>query len=358
MLFYRRRWKWVRSNPLNEENVMNNSAMTDWVSRLSRDMLWSLALVTAIGLRTVAAGATAPASGPVFAKVGDTVITQREFDQTFERARRQRFYHFQPPEEQAAAFRREVADDLINRALLLQEADRRGLKPDAEGIQAQLDAYSQRYAKEPRWQQEGARLMASVKVYLEQEDRLKQLEQQVRQVAPPSEEQLGEFYAASPDKFTEPAQQRVSVILLQVDPSSPAEAWQAAQREGAQIVARLRDEGADFAELARLHSGDATAGNGGDMGYLHKGMLTETAEAELDKLGVGAVSDPMRVLEGIAIFRLEDRRRASLRDFSEVRERAAELWVRERGDSAWQNLQQGLRESTRIEILDPSLAPS
>ena len=337
---------------------MGINALKDRIHKVSARVLYSLALAVVSGLNSVSAGPTDRAVDPgtVFARVGDTVITQQEFSQTLQRETRQRFYHFQPPADQADAFRREVAENLVTRVLLLQEAKRRGLEPNDLDIQEQLDGYAKRYADRPRWEQEGGRLMASLKVYLEQQDRLQQLERQVREVAPPSEAQLLEFYRANPDKFTEPAQHRVSVILLKVDPSASGEVWKAAEQEGAQLVKRLRG-GADFAELAALHSGDNSAQNGGDMGYLHTGMLTAAAEAVLEKLDVGAVSDPTRMLEGVAIFRIEDRKPASLHDFAAVRARAQDLWVRERGEEAWETLKQRLRASTPIEVLDPSLSP-
>jgi parvulin-like peptidyl-prolyl isomerase len=139
------------------------------------------------------------------------------------------------------------------------------------------------------------------------------------------------------------------VILLKVDPSSPQAAWNAAHEEARRIRQRLA-AGADFAELAKLHSGDLSAGRGGDMGYIHRGMLPAPVQAVVDGLAPGAISAPVQVLEGVAILRLEDRKVARQRSFDEVRERAGDLWQRAEADAAWKALIADLRKRTSIRI--------
>jgi parvulin-like peptidyl-prolyl isomerase len=118
------------------------------------------------------------------------------------------------------------------------------------------------------------------------------------------------------------------------------------------LVRQLR-QGADFAELARLHSQDASAEAGGDLGYLHRGMLGSTAEQALAPLAPGEVSEPVRLLEGIAIFALRERRTPRLSPLAEVRARAAELCRRERSDQARRALLARLRAGAHIEVPDP-----
>ena len=171
----------------------------------------------------------------------------------------------------------------------------------------------------------------------------------------PSDAEVRSYYDANQEQFTEPRRQRISLILLKVDPSSSSKVWQSAMEEGAGLVEKLRS-GADFGELARLHSGDLSAQKGGDMGYLHDGMLTEQAEAEIAKLAVGEISEPIRMLEGIAIFRVDERTEARLLPFDAVRERAGELAHRARSEAAWTEFKQELRETTPVEYVDETLA--
>src|SRR6185503_17229974 len=97
------------------------------------------------------------------------------------------------------------------------------------------------------------------------------------------------------------------IILLKVDPSSPQAKWDGARNEGAAIAKRLKG-GADFKQLAKLHSAEGSAEGGGDMGYVHRGMLPESAQEAIDKLKPGEITEPVALLEGMAIFRLEQRK--------------------------------------------------
>jgi len=155
----------------------------------------------------------------LYAKVGDREITVDEYNQTYDRTVRQRYYHSKPPQEELAAVRQEIADELITRELLLMEAGRLGLQPDEVSIQATLEQYDQRYANSPRWKQDRTKLLAALKPKLEQGDLLRQLENKIKNIAPPTEKQVRTYYRQYPEKFTEPMQQKLSLILLVVDPS-------------------------------------------------------------------------------------------------------------------------------------------
>jgi len=303
-----------------------------------------------------AASLAQDANASVFATVGGQVVSLSDYSAALQRGVRARFYHGTVPEGEMARFQREVGDKLVTRTLLLQEAERRRLEPDGAWVQERLDGYERRYAASPRWQSDRERLLPELSRALETDSRLQRLEEQVREVAPPDEAALRDYYAAYPDKFTEPERFRISVILLRVDPSASATVWEAAGAEADAIMAQLRG-GADFAELARLRSGDGSAAEGGDMGYLHRGMLGDQAQQAVDALAVGEVGEPVTLLEGVAIFRLADRPTLQLLAFDEVRERARGLWLREHGEQAWQALLTRLRADTVITVNEGHYLP-
>ena len=291
-----------------------------------------------------AAGSTPP----VFAKVGKTVITQREFDGEFAEASRNRFYHGKPPEAEVAALQREIGDKLINRVLLLNEAKRLKLKPDSELVKQKLEKYEQKNADNPQWQKIRDRALPVLTTRFQEESLRNKLEQRVRNVPAPNEKQLRAYYTAHPDKFTEPEQMRVSVILLKIDPSAPD--YDTARKKGEDLLKQLR-AGADFAELATLYSGDAeTVEQGGDMGYLHAGMLPEMAQQVVNKLKPGEISEVTGLMEGMAIFKLTARNEAKLSSFETVKQRARELYLVDEGERAWKSLIAKLRKNTTIKV--------
>ena len=290
-------------------------------------------------------------SSSVVARVAGTEITRQELEQMVAQEIRSRFYHGRPPAAQTDALQQEVLEALIERKLLLEAARQRHLRPDEEAVQARLDAIEKRYADKPQWAARRDVILDSLRQRLREDNVLRQLRDRVQAVAPPTESQLQAYYRAHPEKFTEPARSRVSLILLRVDPSAPKSAWDAAMHK-AQELRRALEDGAAFDALARRYSDDRTAAQGGDMGYLHEGMLGSKAAEVIGSLSVGEVSQPVRLLEGVALFRLEERTPARLRSFGDVRQRVGELWLREQAQKAWKSFVQGLRAKAVVEIYE------
>jgi parvulin-like peptidyl-prolyl isomerase len=294
--------------------------------------------------------AEATAADDVFASVGETTISREEFEREVYAAARQTYYHGKPPgAEEYIEFRKDVADKLIDRHLLLEEAERREIEPDSAAIDARIAQYEMRYGDTERWQTEGPAMVAALRQRFEQDSLLERLEEDVRRIDAPDTAMVRTFYDEHPELFTQPASNRVAVILIGVQPSSGPAGWEAARAETRMIVEQL-DSGEDFAELASSHSSDTSASAGGDMGYQHEGALSPDAEAAIAELDVGGVSEPVRVLEGMAIFKLLDRRPQRLRDFDDVQERATQLWIRQAGDERWQALVADLRTRSEIHV--------
>jgi parvulin-like peptidyl-prolyl isomerase len=296
-------------------------------------------------------GATGPdAEGSSdFAVVDGAAISAQQFETALAAAIRQKYYHRQPPEDQLAGLRQEVTDSLVNRVLSLKEAQRRGIRPDAEQVRAKFSAFEERYRDRPQWQENSTQVSLALTRALEEQSLIAQLEATTRVAPPPTEAGLRAYYDAHPEQFTQPEQLRLSMILLKIDPSSPPAALEQAQEQAQDIVKQLAD-GADFAELARQHSGDRSAADGGDLGYRHRGMLPQGIETVVDNMAPGAISEPLRLLEGLAILRMTERRPAQLRTLEDVRRNAEELWAREQGEAQWRELNVRLRAGAEIRI--------
>src|SRR5580765_5075955 len=259
----------------------------------------------------LAMSAAAAAADGEFASVNGTSISAAEFEAARANALRQKLYHREVPEAKVDEFSREVAQALIDRVLLQAEIRRRGLVPDAERVRAEIAQYDSRYAQSERWQKNRAALLPGLERMLGERETLERLQATVRETGPVSEAELARYYDAHRDLFTEPQQARLSVILLKVDPSAPSATWAAAEDEARAIRKRLAlasgngaaAAGADFAEAARMHSSDTSAASGGDLGYLHQGMMPEVLYEKLGSMKPGDVSEPLRLLEGVALFR-------------------------------------------------------
>ena len=217
--------------------------------------------------------AQAPAER-IFAKVNDRVITLQEFESLYAATIRQRFYQGKVEAGQPEIIRKEVTDIVVERALLLDDADKRGLKPDAAKIEKEVAGYEARYASSPRWKEQREKLLPGLKEQLARQNLLDQMEQLQGAVPALTGDEVRAYYDQHAELFTEPEKLRLSVILLKVDPSAATPEWDKA-REEAQAIYQQIVKGKDFAELARTRSGDASAAKGGDLGYVHRGMLPD-----------------------------------------------------------------------------------
>ncbi|VAX13367.1 Survival protein SurA precursor (Peptidyl-prolyl cis-trans isomerase SurA) [hydrothermal vent metagenome] len=289
----------------------------------------------------------------VYAYVGEQSIALEEYKQALQNVIRSKFYHGKIPEGKMEEVQRDTGKELISKMLMIQEAQRRKLKPDEKFVSETLDEtvkkYEQQYGSSKKWPEYKARFVPRLKKHLQNKSIVTQLEEEVSNIPAPATADIRKYYRNHKEKFTSPEQLKVSVILLQVTPSSPVSAWDEAMDEGRKIYKKLQG-GANFEELAKLHSADASAENGGDLGYLHKGMLAKKIQDVVDKLEVGEISKPINVLRGIAIFRLQDRKKSILNPFEKVKDRAGRLWQREQAKLAREKLIDSLWQSSQIKI--------
>ena len=291
-----------------------------------------------------------------YATVNGTVITKKDYDGAYSGYLRQKYYHGHVPEDQIESARKEVSDRLVERILLLEEAKRRGFTADEQQIAKTIAEYDARYAASEMWQKSRASMLPGLKQQLAERDLLRQIEATGHTVAEPTDEAVREFYNARIELFTEPEKMRLHTILLKVDPAAPKALWDAARDEAARIVARLRSGESSFEDMASLHSHDISADKGGDMGYLHRGMIPEQVQSQLDERPLGVVGAPVDVLEGVAIFRLDERVPSKVMPYEDVAARARILLKRERSDQAWESFIAGLRKSAVIHVAEPPRA--
>lgn len=325
---------------------MSPPASHDWPS-LGRACLLLLVAAGAAPLDAVAE------SAPHALMVGDQKLEARDFEEALQIVIRRRYFHGNVPAEALPALRSEARQALIDRTLLLAEARRRQIPAESTAADRTLAEFESRNRGTKDWPKRRER----VRQRLIDDARIDALYELERRAMPaPTDAELRRYYQANPDVFTEPQKQRVAVILLGVEPSAASAQWQAARREAAQLHAELR-RGADFAALARLRSSDSSAQAGGDMGYLHRGMLPEAAQAAIDKLQPGELTEPLTLLSGVAVFRLSERQSARLMPYATVRERAKELWSREEYDRRSQSLIQRLRADAVIRVAGDGQRP-
>jgi peptidyl-prolyl cis-trans isomerase SurA len=134
-------------------------------------------------------------------------------------------------------------------------------------------------------------------------------------------------------------------ILITPEASDDA-AWESARIKAEMLRTQLED-GADFVELARQHSRDASAKDGGDLGNLKRGELAPEIESELLTLAPGQVSRPVRSPLGFHVFRLESK--DSLESPS-IRQQIRDILFRQQFDTRLEAWLKEIKQRAIIEV--------
>jgi peptidyl-prolyl cis-trans isomerase D len=136
----------------------------------------------------------------------------------------------------------------------------------------------------------------------------------------PSEEKLHELYEAEKDRFTQPERRRVRHILLTLDPAADKAAEDAAKASILKIRERI-ESGEDFATLAKELSQDpGSAGQGGDLGFIEKGLMDPAFDQAVFSLPEGEVSEAVRSQFGYHLIEVTEIEPAVTKPFEEVKD--------------------------------------
>ncbi|WP_198086500.1 peptidylprolyl isomerase [Variovorax sp. E3] len=144
-------------------------------------------------------------------------------------------------------------------------------------------------------------------------------------------------------------QTQVRHILLLNDPKRTT-AQAVAQL--AEFKRRLQAGTADFAGLARDNSQDASAKEGGELGWSRPGQFVPEFEEAMDRLSPGQISDPVVSRFGVHLIQVEGRRDAKLSQ-SEQREAARAALREKRVEEAFSTWVQEVRARAYVEYREP-----
>jgi peptidyl-prolyl cis-trans isomerase SurA len=115
---------------------------------------------------------------------------------------------------------------------------------------------------------------------------------------------------------------------------------------------RIQAGQADFAQLARENSQDASAREGGDLGWTSPGMFVPEFEEVMNSLTPGQIADPVISRFGVHLIQLVERRQSTLSQ-KEQRDVVRNL-VRERKlDEAYSTWAREVRGRAYVEFRDP-----
>jgi peptidyl-prolyl cis-trans isomerase SurA len=166
-----------------------------------------------------------------------------------------------------------------------------------------------------------------------------------------TEEEVTQYLEANRAKLETGLAYHARHILIQPETGADDAAWENARIKADLLRSQLL-EGADFAELAKQYSRDASARDGGDLGTLKRGELAQDIETQILRLAPGQISLPYRSALGYHIFRLESKETLEGEGLGRVRAQIREILFREKFDT---RLDAWLREIKQRAVIDVRL---
>ena len=162
----------------------------------------------------------------------------------------------------------------------------------------------------------------------------------IEQQIDPDNETLQNLYIENEELYTNPEQRRAQHILLE-------------EESNASAILKEINEGADFSELARIHSKDITTSEeGGDLGLFERELMVPEFDAAVFDMNVGDISDVVKTDYGYHIIKLNEIQPSTLQSFEEVEEQLLALHKKNVNQKTLYDLQEELSNLAYEESID------
>ena len=153
-------------------------------------------------------------------------------------------------------------------------------------------------------------------------------------------ETLRSLYDEDKELFTNPEQRSAQHILVE-------------ERELAESLLVEIQQGADFSELARIHSIDtSTKDSGGDLGYFERDIMVPEFDKVVFEMGIGELSKVVETDFGFHIIKLTEIQLENIKSFEESREQLVLLHQKKAAQQKLYSLQEELGNLAYEDPLD------
>ena len=242
--------------------------------------------------------------------------------------------------------KRKALDNLIESKLVQEQAVELKLQVTNEEVERAMDEVKkQNNLTDEQFkqalQQQGFTYDSYRKSLKRQILELKVLNTAVRSRVSISDDEVKAFYLQNERQMAGDKTAHLRQILVVVPPDASADVV-AEKRRVAQKVLELARSGTSFVELAKKYSDDdLTKCDGGDLGWVGKGVLQDPLDEAVTSMDAGDVRGPIRTGRGWHLLQLVERKAGDLRPFDEVKdairkqlydqqvEKASQSWIRE-----------------------------
>ncbi len=261
-----------------------------------------------------------------------------------------------PPDQRALIepqIQQMVVSELIQKTLLVNAAEKEGMKASDEEIESSLKEIAAQVPEGETLEDFAKAAGVSLERIREQvatDTKIRKLYEKVTaDVAKPDDAEVRKFFDENPAEFAQAATVDASHILISTQGITD-EAELAAKEK---IAKELREEiaskkGENFAEMAGLHSDCPSKEQGGSLGEFEQGQMVPEFETAAFSQEVGSVGELVKTQYGFHIIKVNEKKEAKAPDFEEVREDLATNLFEQRKSEKMGLFVEELRENAKI----------
>ncbi len=177
------------------------------------------------------------------------------------------------------------------------------------------------------------------------------LEEKVRDIAQPTDEEITDFYEENIERFDRPKTVTARHILIATEPQDDETAREEKRDQAEDLRQRLL-AGDDFAALAAQFSDCPSGANGGDLGEFTEGQMVPAFEEAAFSQPIGEIGPVVETRFGYHVIKVTDRTPARQLTIEESRERIADHLLSQNQRTILRAYISELQEKADIEFLD------
>lgn len=144
-----------------------------------------------------------------------------------------------------------------------------------------------------------------------------------------SMEEVKRYYDLRQEAFKIPKQVRARDILIKAGPQDNPDQLESKKNRAERILEKAKRI-KDFSSLAKKYSEAENAPQGGDLGWIQKGMLSERLETPLFSMKAGEVSDVIVEQDGFHILKVEEVKEEIQKSLEEVKDQIFQTLKKEK----------------------------
>jgi peptidyl-prolyl cis-trans isomerase SurA len=316
------------------------------------------AIVAGVAAAFLGTAVQAAMGDRIVAVVNNEIITLSELNVAFEPYQEKIEKTFQGQDREKAQAKDDNKLMLLNRMidnlLMEQESGKTGItvrKEEVEeaikDVQKRKNLSSEEFRK--ALEREGLNLDTLRKDMRNQMMRMRLVQRDLKSRVAVTDEEVGDYYRKHREDYEGKESVRVRQILLVLPKGEDPTAKEKLRAGAEQIRARLL-AGEPFEQLSARYSQGPAAAEGGDIGYIEKGVILHEVEEVAFSLPVNQISPVIESSVGFHIIQVVDRRGAGLKAIESVRDEIREKIEQEKLEKKYGDWIEELRKKSHIEI--------